>query len=202
MYRSLQRRHAKSAKVESDEPVDALVYAVISENMTEAQAQSAIKNLKDYFIDWNDLRVATVDEIVDVLGKDVTGSRNIATALTNSLRSVFEKYNTLSLLALKKLGKRPAKLVLEKLAGTTPFVIDYCMLTALNAHAVPLTPRMIEYLKTNQLAHPEADYGQIEGFLTRQIPLKNAYDFYSLLRHDSESKRKSRSTIKESVKKK
>jgi ribosomal protein S13 len=45
---------------------------------------------------------------------------------------------------------------------------------------------MIGYLKGNKLVDPEADEQEIEGFLTRQISAKNAYEFYALLRHESE----------------
>jgi len=189
LYRTLKRRPARRTGVQFDEPVDALVYAVVSENITETQTQSVIKKLKDYFVDWNDLRVASVDEIAEVLGQDVAPARNIATTLVSMLGAVFEKYNMLSLQPLEKSGKRPAKQVLEKLNGATPFVVDYCMLTALQGHAIPLTPKMTEYLKNNALAHAEANYEEIEGFLTRQIPAKNAYEFYSALRHESESPR-------------
>jgi len=201
LYRSLKRKPAKQVKVDYDEPVDALVYAVVSETIPEPQAQDAIRKLKDYFVDFNDLRVATVDEIAEVLGKELTNARNIATALVTTLRAAFEKYNMLSLQALKKLGKRPAKQVLEKLAGATPFVVDYIMLTALQGHAIPLNSAMIDYLKTNEFVHAEAGYEEIEGFLTRQLPAKNAYEFYSLLRRQSESP-KSQKTPKGKSKKK
>jgi len=187
LYRALKQHSAKQETVEFEEPVDALVYAVISENLTSHQTQASIKKLKDYFVDWNDLRVATGEEIAEVLGKDVVTARNIAQALIGALKIVFEKYNMLSLQGLKKLGKRPAKILLEKITGVTPFVVDYCMLTSLQGHAIPLTPAMIEYLKTNQLVHTEATYDEIEGFLTRQISAKNAYEFYELLRHECES---------------
>jgi endonuclease III len=196
LYRSFRRKAAKSADVEFDEPVDALVYAVVSENITEAQAQSAMKRLKDYFVDWNDMRVATPEEIVEVLGRDIAVARGIATTLVNTLKASFEKYNLLSLQALKKLGKRPAKQVLEKLTGATPFVVDYCMLTSLQGHAIPLTPKMIEHLKANGMAHAESTYEEIEGFLARQIPTKSAYEFYSGLRRESESPKKKTRKIK------
>jgi hypothetical protein len=93
----------------------------------------------------------------------------------------------LSLQGLKKLGKRPSKILLEKLTGVTPFIVDYCMLTSLQGHAIPLTPSIVGYLKANQLVHAEATYEEIEGFLTRQISAKNAYEFYELLRHECES---------------
>jgi hypothetical protein len=49
---------------------------------------------------------------------------------------------------------------------------------------------MIEYLKTSQLINAEAGYEEIEGFLARLISIKNAYEFYSLLRRESESPKK------------
>ena len=186
LYRALKRRGTRE-KTEYDEPVDALVYAVVSENLTEQQAQSAIKRLKDYFVDYNDLRVATVEEITEALGRDCTPAKIIAQSLVSSLKAVFEKYNTLSLQGLKKLGKRPAKMLLERITGATPFVVDFCMLTALQGHAIPLTPAMIEHLKSNQLVNSAAPYEEIEGFLARQTPTKNAYEFYALLRHECET---------------
>jgi endonuclease III len=196
LYRAIKGKTAKAALVEVEEPVDALVYAVVSENITDAQAQAAINRLKNYFVDWNDLRVGSIDEIVEVLGPDITPARNIATTMVNILKSVFEKYNMLSLQSLQKLGKRPAKQVLEKLNGATPFIVDYCMLTSLQGHAIPLTPKTIEYLKAGGLAHAEATYEEIEGFLARQIPMKNAYEFYSALRHESESPKKQKTRKK------
>jgi hypothetical protein len=111
----------------------------------------------------------------------------IASSLTKALAAVFNRYNTLSLEALKKLGKRPAKQTLEQMDGTSRFVVDYCVLTTLHGHAIPLTKKMLEYLRDNELVHPNADEQEIEGFLTRQIPAHNGYEFYQLLRAQSES---------------
>jgi endonuclease III len=190
LYRSLKQKPGRHAPVEFDEPVDALVFAIVSENLAESQAQASMKKLKDYFVDWNDLRVATIEEIVEVLGPDVAPARSVAATLVGALNAVFDKHNLLSLQSLRKLGKRPAKLLLEKLNGATPFVVDYCMLTSMQGHAIPLTPKMIEYLKTSQLIDAEAAYEEIEGFLCRLISIKNAYEFYLLLRHESESPQK------------
>jgi len=192
LYRSLKRRYQKPQTVTYDEPAEALVYAIVSENMTETATRSAIKRFVDYFIDLNDLRVSRAEEIIEILGEDTPATRDTAFALTTALRAVFDKYNMVSLQALRKIGKRPARELLEKMDGTTRFAIDYCMLTSLQGHAIPLTKKMIEYLKTNLLVHPDADPQQIEGFLARQIPAKNAYGFYALLRRESESRRAGR----------
>ncbi len=189
LYRSLKRKYPKVQRAVYDEPVEALVYASVSENMSGTAAQSAMRRFADYFVDFNDLRVSRAEEIVETLGEDTPATRDIASALTRALCAVFDKYSTASLEALKKIGKRPAKQFLEEMDGTSHFVVNYCMLTSLQGHAIPLTKKMIEYLRTNELVHPDADEQQIEGFLARQISAENAYEFYALLRRQSESRR-------------
>jgi endonuclease III len=187
LYRSLKRRFPKVEKVVYDEPADALVYAIVSENLSEAATQSAKKRFADYFVDLNDLRVSRPKEIIELLGESTPVTRAIASTLTKVLKVIFDEYNKVSLEALKKIGKRPARQTLEKVDGVSRFVVDYCMLTSLQGHAIPLTQTMIEYLRSNKLVHPGADEEQIEGFLAKQTPAQNAYEFYALLRRESES---------------
>ena len=189
LYRSLSRKYPKPQKVSHDEPADALVYAIISAELSEKATQSAIKKFADYFVDLNDLRVSQAEDIIEMLGGVPTVTSDIASTITSVLRAVFDEYHKVSLESLKRIGKRPAKRALEKIDGTSRFVVDYCMLTSLQGHAIPLTRKMIEYLRSNELVHPNADEQQIEGFLAKQISAKNAYEFYALLRHESEARR-------------
>ncbi|MHC4555727.1 MAG: hypothetical protein ACYS80_00325 [Planctomycetota bacterium] len=191
LYRSLSRKYPKVQKVSHEEVLDAIVYAIISAELSEKATNSAIKQFADYFVGWNDLRVSRVEEIIEALGEDTPITRDIASTIRRILQGVFDEYHKVSLEALKKIGKRPAKQVLEKLDGSSRFVVDYCMLTSLNGHAIPLTKKMIEYLRSNELVEPEADEQQIAGFLAKQISAKNGYEFYALLRRESEA-RKSR----------
>ena len=189
LYRWLKRKYRKPQKPAYDEPVEAVVYAIVSENMSEPAAQSAIKKLGDNFVDLNDLRVSSVEEIIEVLGAEKPATRDAASVLIGALGAVFKQYNMVSLEALKKIGKRPAKRALEKMHGTSRFVVDYCMLTSLQGHTIPLTAKMIEYLRSNELVHVGADEQEIRGFLARQILAENAYEFYALLRRQSESRK-------------
>jgi hypothetical protein len=72
------------------------------------------------------------------------------------------------------------------------FAVDYCLLTSLQAHAVPLTDDMVQYLKQHQIIGTEAERADIESFLVRQIAAKDAFEFYALLRRESESARGTR----------
>ncbi len=121
LYRSLKRRFPKVEKVVYDEPVDALVYAIISENLSEAAAQSAIKKFADYFVDLNDLRVSPPKEIIEVLGDSAPVTTAIASTLTRVLKVIFDEYHKVSLEALKKIGKRPARGSSRKDGWRQPF---------------------------------------------------------------------------------
>ena len=203
LYRSLSRKYPKVQKVSHEEVVDAIVYAIISADLSNKATGSAFKRFADYFVDRNDLRVSRVEEIIEALGKDTPATRNIASTITKALQGIFDQYHKVSLETLKKIGKRPAKQALEKIDGITHFVVDYCMLTSLRGHAIPLTQQMIEYLKNNELVDPDADEQQIGGFLAKQISAKNGYEFYELLRCESDSRKsKTKTTRKTKTKKK
>lgn len=186
LYRGLKREHAKIEPASHDDPVDALIYGIVGERMSLSAAEAAMKTIRRTFVNWNELRVSRVEEIVEALGNDNSAGRDAAGVLTAALRAVFDAYHTVSLQALKKLGKRPARQALEKLGGLGRFTLDYCMLTSLQSHAIPLTESMRAYLKQHKIVDAQADDEEIEGFLTRQVPAKNAFEFYTLLREECE----------------
>jgi endonuclease III len=186
LYRALRRDHPKIEPVIYEDPVDALIYGVVSERMSASAASAAMRAIRRTFINWNDLRVSRVEEIVEAIGEDTSAGRDTAATLTAALRAVFDLHHTVSLQTLKKLGKRPARQAIEKLGGLSRFTVNYCMLTSLEAHAIPLTERMLEYLKQYKIVEPQADEEDIEGFLTRQVSAKNAFEFYALLREECE----------------
>ena len=189
LYLSLGRKYPKVQKVVHEQVVDAVAFAVISAKLSEKATVSAIKRFADYFVDWNDLRVSRAEEIAEALGEDTPVTRDIALTITRILQSIFNEYHKVSLEALKKIGKRPAKQALEKIDGTSRYIVDYCLLASLNGHAIPLTEKMIKYLRSNELVDPEADEQQIGGFLAKQISAKNGYEFYALLRRESEARK-------------
>ncbi|MHC4322732.1 MAG: hypothetical protein ACYSUX_00500 [Planctomycetota bacterium] len=202
LYRSLNRKYPKVQKLSHEKVIDAVIYAVISAEMSEKATDSIIRKFASYFVDWNDLRVSRVEEIVEVLGKDTSATMDIALTITRILNGIFNEYHQISLESLKKIGKRPAKQALEKIDGISRFVVEYCLLTSLGGHAIPLTDKMIKYLKNNELVNPEADGQQIGGFLAKQISAKNGYEFYALLRHESESAKVKKKTKAKTTRKK
>jgi len=191
LYRSLKKKYGKVKVVTYDEPAEALVYAIISENMRSSRARSVRKRVNEHFIDLNDLRVSRTEEICEVLGSDSAAARRTAARLTETLNAVFQEFDKVSMEALRGTGKRNARKELEeKFAVAGRFALSYCFLTAFGGHAIPLTPRMIEYLKADKLVDPAATDEEIVGFLERQISAGSDYEFYSLLRRQSEASSK------------
>ena len=189
LYRSLKRKYPKVKKVEYDNITESLVHGAILENISESAMRAALRKFDDHFVDFNDMRVSRPEEIVEMLGDDSESNRKAGVSVVRILTSVFHKYNNVNLDSIQKIGKRQGRAVLEKFEGMSSFCVDYCMLTALQGHAIPLTKIMIQYLRDNDLIYPAAERSDIEGFLTRQISAANAYEFYALLRRESESKR-------------
>lgn len=201
-YRKLKREYGRVKKPDYADPVEALVYGILSERMSDSWAQGAYKRILGHFVDFNDLRVSRSGEILEVLGDDTAVTHRISSTLVGALQTLFKKYNTVSLEALEKMSKRPAKQVLGKIEGVSRFVVNYCMLMSLQSHAMPLTAKMVEYLKSKELVHPESDEQEIGGFLMRQISASEAYKFYTYLRLKSEGGRsKSKKRVKKVTKK-
>jgi len=187
LYRELKRAYPGVERAVYDDPVEALICGIINERMHESAAQRAFRDITRAFVDWNDLRVSRVEEVAEALGRKTASCRATALALTTALRGIFDEHHRISLANLKKLGKRPARQGLEKIEGVSRFVVNYCLLTSLEAHAVPLTGEMADYLRRLGVIDPGANDEQIESFLTRHVPAKNAYEFYVLLRRESEA---------------
>ncbi|MGD9110287.1 MAG: hypothetical protein PVG93_05055 [Phycisphaerales bacterium] len=192
IYRSLKRKYPKVKKVEYEDILEALMHSLVLEHMTETVTKAAFRRFPDYFIDFNDMRVSRSEEIVEMLGEDSTAAKTVASNIIKALTTIFRKYNTINLESLRKAGKRQARATLEKFDSISSFCVDYCLLTAMGGHAIPLTEKMVQLLKDNELVHPSADANEIGGFLARQISASNAYEFYSLLRRESETQKDSK----------
>ena len=192
LHSALKRAYGKVEPVRYDDPLEALVFGMVSGALTHRQTQTAVKRFADYFIDMNDLRVARTEEVADIAGVDNKAVRSMAQQLSQVLNHIFDQQHTMTLDYLNKLGKRQAKQALQELTGITSFAVDYCLLTALQGHAIPVTTGMVAYLKAEELVHPGAERESIEAFLAKQISAKDNYTFYFLLRTESESSARSR----------
>ncbi|MGA2914488.1 MAG: hypothetical protein ABSE89_00465 [Sedimentisphaerales bacterium] len=186
LFGILKKSAEKPKKLVYHNPVEAIIFAVLCENSTESNAKAALKKIQSHFVDFNDLRVSRPEETAEVIGSDIEEPEKCAVRLSLLLNAIFQKYDCLKLEDLTSGGKKGAKEILEKFNGMSGFVCNYCLLTVADAHTIPLTEKMIQYLKTYNIIDSSFDTEQIAAFIERQIPAANGYVFYALVRHDSE----------------
>jgi endonuclease III len=188
-FQAWKRQSSKAELVTFADPIEALVVGILCQLYPDAEAKKIYKRMQSHFVDLNDLRVARTEEILEVVGDHSPQAQTAAQSLTRVLNQIYDRYDALSLVSLKRLGKRQARKSIEDLEGISRFVVDYCFLTALGGHAIPLTEKMKEYLIREGLVHPEAAEEEIHGFLERQISAADGWLFYTLLRAAAEGTR-------------
>lgn len=186
LFNALKKSAEKPKKPASSDLIEAIIFAALCQNRPESSAKAALKKIQSHFVDYNDLRVARREEIVEVIGSDITDAPKTAEAITSLLNAIFQKYDCLAPEDFAGAGKKNAREILEKFNGMTAFICNYVMLVVLNAHAVPLTDKMIEYLKANDLIDPQWDSPQTISFIEKQTSASDTYAFYAVIRHDSE----------------
>jgi endonuclease III len=177
----------KVKPAEFSDPMDALIYGLISESATERQAKRVFKNLQSHFIDYNDLRVSRGEEVQEILEDTTPKGEQIAANLAKILSAVLDKYDGMSLKTIDAQGKRQARKELDELPGATRFAVNFCFLASLQGHAIPLTEPMLQFLKDHELVDPQIPQEEIETFLERHIPASHGWEFYELLRHAAET---------------
>ncbi len=186
LFGILKKNAEKTKKSVHHDPIEAIIFAVLCEESPESCAKAALKKIQSHFVDFNDLRVARPEETAEVIGADIQEPEKCAAKLSLLLNAIFQKYDCLTLEGFTSGGKKGAKEILEKLNGMTSFICNYCLLTVVDAHTIPLTEKMIQYLKTYNIIDPLLENEQIAAFIERQVSAANAYVFYAVVRHDSE----------------
>ena len=190
IIRSLKNLLPKVKPQEFVEPLEALLFGLLCEHWPEKTARKIFKNLQSHFTDFNDLRVSRAEEILDIFQDNSPQASQVASAMTGVLNRVFDRYDTLALTVLKDTGKRQARKDLQDLNAATAFAVNFCFLTAIGGHVIPLNSQMLDFLKTNQLIDPDASIEEIETFLERHVSASQAWEFYQLLRYGSENPEK------------
>ncbi|MBN9517167.1 hypothetical protein J0H58_01395 [bacterium] len=208
----LQQAHALLKKryplpaTAPDEPrpvLEELIYAVCREGATPADADRAYDALRKTFVDWNEVRVSTVQEVADSLrplpGAGLKGGWIIAL-----LQAVFEMTYSYDLdelekkglkqaakqLAryfdpkdLEKLGLRQAAKQAARLETMHDYAVAWVVQRRLGGHAIPLdgpTLRVLRRLGVVEPGEPES-LEALRGSIEHVIPKAKGPEFTDLM---------------------
>lgn len=149
--------------------VDELVYSILMWEASSNQAKAAFKRLHEAFVDYNDLRAAIDEEIVDVLGEKFPLAMERARRLRAALHDIYRRQHGVSLGHLVDLSKRDAKAYLESLEGVPVFASHRVLLGELHVHAVPVDERLRDLLAAEGVLDEANDVNSATSFLERNI---------------------------------
>ncbi len=183
--------------------LEELIYGICREGTTHADADRAYRSLRKAFIDWNEVRVSTVQEVAEAL-RPIPNAGIRAGWVLALLQAVFEMTYSYDLDELEKKGlKQAARQLgryfdpkdLEKLglkqaakqAGRFKNVNDYAVAWVvqrrLGGHAIPLdgpTLRVLHRLGVIEDVEPES-LETLRGSIEHVIPKTRGPEFTDLM---------------------
>lgn len=183
--------------------LEELIYAICRDGTTPADADRAYRNLRKVFIDWNEVRVSTVQEVAEVL-RPSPNSGLRAGWIIALLQAVFEMSYTYDLDELEKKGlKQAAKQLsryfdakdLERLGlkqaakqvarfkNMNDFAVAWVVQRRLGGHAIPLdgpTLRVLHRLGVIEDTEPDS-LESLRGSIEHVIPKVRGPEFTDLM---------------------
>ena len=190
VQKKLLKDHKSTPAVKA-EPIQALVLAAMSYDVSDAKADEAMVMIKKDFVDLNELRVATDLEIAELLGNKYPDIEHRVEIITRSLNAIFEKEHTLKLDRLATLGKREIRQFLrDLLPDMHAFVEGYIMLYCFEGAAIPVDKSMVAYLVSHEVFDEAVDLHEAQKFLEHHVKGEDCHDFFQALRHAALKKSK------------
>jgi endonuclease-3 len=177
----IARKHFKLVPAPKDRTLfEHLMFACLLENSPHELAEQVFKTLKEDYFDWNEVRVSTIRELSEVT-KPLVDSAEAALRLKQTLHSVFEGVYQFDLETLKKQNIGQAAKQLEKLNGSTPFVVAYVTQHALGGHSMPVNRGLLTAMHVvGVISDAEWKAGTVPG-LERTISKNRGIEVGSLL---------------------
>lgn len=148
-----------------------LLYSIVREGTTTTLADKAFKGILDRFVDLNEIRVSTVQELCDAMGPlpDVASR---ATRLIGILQEWFEMTYSFEMEEIAKKGMKEGAKKISRLNDANDFSVAWVMQHGLGGHAVPLDTPSIRVLRRLGILDGESESleslrGTIEHFVPK-----------------------------------
>src|SRR6187200_3230918 len=104
--------------------IEHVLYAIVREGTTREQADKAFASLQATFVDWNELRVSTVQEICDALGA-LPDVATRAQRLIGVLQEWFELTYTFDMEEVAKKGLQEGAKKIARLNDANDFTVAW-----------------------------------------------------------------------------
>ena len=161
--------------------IQVLIESILLADATKKNVEKAVDSIGKEFVDFNELRVAPLKEIVECLGKDYSEVRDKAQTLITVLNGVFNRSCGMTITYMQDMSKREIRRHLREL-GVPPFAEGLVSQSFFGVHAIPVDQSLFDVLQMNNLIHAESDIEDTQSFLERIIVQKNGPAAHALFR--------------------
>jgi endonuclease-3 len=180
IHKVLKKYYKPSAPPEERTVLEHLLFACALEDARYEQAEEAFAALKHTFFDWNEVRVTSISELSEVMAV-LPDPRAAANRIKRVLHAIFEELYCFDLEEKRKKNLGPTVKWLEKMDGTSRFVVAYLVQAALDGHSIPVDAgTMAVFRVLDAVTEKEAAAGEVPG-MERAIGKSKGAEFGSLL---------------------
>ncbi len=159
-----------------------MIRAILEEDAPSRQVNEAFSAIEDEFVNWNELRVAPIKDIMECMGRRFPRARIKAEMMTDALNGVFDRANSLSLDYLDSKPKRELRKALREELGLSRYAEALITLHGFGGHAIPVDHLLLEAMKLQQCVDPSCELDDLQGFLERLVLSKDAIAAHEALR--------------------
>jgi endonuclease-3 len=180
IHKVLKKHYKPSAPPGDRAVLEHLLFACALEDARYEQAEEAFAALKHTFYDWNEVRVTSISELSEVMAT-LPDPRAAANRIKRVLHAIFEELYCFDLEDKRKKNLGPTVKWLEKLDGTSRFVVAYVIQAALDGHSIPVDAGTMAVFRVLDLVtEKEAATGEVPG-MERAIAKSKGAEFGSLV---------------------
>lgn len=162
--------------------LDHLVYACCLENARHEAADEAFAKLQPpCYIDWNEVRVTSKNELADEVTDKLPDPLAAAASIKQALQGVFETHFAFDIEFLRKQNLGKSQEDIAKYVAGNEFIVAYMVQHGFGGHAIPCSQGALDVLYVvGAISEAEHEKRVVPG-LERAIPKNKGVEFGSLL---------------------
>jgi len=198
----LKRLYGAPAKQSAEvEPVERIVLAILADNESSSKAQTVLRKLKGYYVDFNELRVSRPNELAGHMGSTFAQPLPKAKRILAVLKGIFDRENSFDFGFLKSKSKQELEEYFRDIPGADNYLVSSVILYCCGRQAFPLDEKMLQACKELELVQGPVSLENMQAYFERQLRSADSYAFCHLLKKYAD-KEATRPKAKKEAKKK
>ena len=143
----LEERYGKRKLLKHADFIEALVFQILELGVKEAAARQTLERLRTEYVDWNDMRVATVREIEDILGHRYYRCREKAEDVKHLLTDIYTAFRRMEIQDLLNAEGIATLRALPDYTNIRRDMVDRALLLVLDLKVFPCDENQFKLLK-------------------------------------------------------